>query len=130
MLNYIKTNPTIVITGILAALLIILGIYSIIPASIIGAATFTTNAIRFIFGIFILIPALPVLYWIIRDKREEYEMKQSRTRPYLFWMGVTFFYLTVFRLLAYGLFPPVGVLYLGCGLITMVIWLGVKKKNG
>lgn len=126
ILKYIKTNPTVPTTMFLALGLLVLGIYSLFPVEWFGATTATNNLVRLIFGIFILMPTTPLLFWMIKDSRFEYLDKQKRTRPYLFWMGVTYFYLTVFRILAYGFFPPVFILYLVCGLITMTIWLGVK----
>jgi len=127
MLNYMRSNPTVIITAFLAVGLVVLGLYSMIPVEWLGATTATNNTIRLIFGTFILLPSAPILFWMIKYSRQEYLEREKRTRPFLFWMGVTYFYLTVFRILAYGFFPPVAILYLICGLITMTIWLGVRK---
>ncbi len=127
MLKYIRTYPLSIIMAWLSIGLVVLGIYSMFPAEWFGVVSVADNLTRFISGCFILAPSVPILYWFIKDKREVFIQKEPRTRPFLFWMGVTYFYLSIFRTLAYGLFPPVGILYLVCGLITMTIWLGVKK---
>lgn len=126
ILKYIKTNPTVPVTAFLAIGLLVLGLYSLFPVEWFGATAPTSNLVRFFFGVFILMPTTPLLYWMIKDNRFDYLDKQKRTRPYLFWMGVTYFYLAMLRILAYGFFPPLFILYLVCGLITMTIWLGVK----
>lgn len=126
MLKYIRTNPTVLITMVLALTLVVLGLYSIFPAEWFGASSAVINPVRLIFGLFIMTPSLPVLFWMLKNKKSYIE-HQKKVKPFLFWMGVTYFYLTAFRILAYGLFPPVAILYLACGVITMSIWLGVRK---
>lgn len=127
MINYIKNNPTVPITATLAIGLVVLGLYALMPVEWFGATAVASNLARFISGLFILTPATPLLYWMIKDNRFDYLDKRKRTKPFIFWMGVTYFYLAVFRTLAYGLFPPVAILYLVCGVIAMTIWLGVSK---
>lgn len=127
MIKYIKNNPTVPITAMLSIGLLVLGLYALIPAEWFGVTSVAGNVARFFTGLFILMPTTPLLYWMIKDNRFDYLDKQKRTKPFIFWMGVTYFYLAVFRTLAYGLFPPVAILYLVCGFISMTIWLGVSK---
>lgn len=126
----IKDHPTVAITIVAAIILVLFGIYSMIPAAIFGgaavASAYPLEWLRALLGLFIMAPAIPIIYWNMKDKLDDYLIKQHRTRKYIFWMGVTYFYLTIFRILWAGFFPPIWLIYLGFGVVMMIIWMGVK----
>lgn len=130
-LTHVRSFPTIATSIVSSLVLIVLGIYSMIPPEVFGGeavdSAYPAFWIRVVFGFLIMAPATPILYWNIKDDLSTYILKEARTRKFLFWMGCTYFYLTAFRVLWAGLFPPLWVLYLGFGLVTMIIWMGVKK---
>lgn len=130
-LSNIRGYPTVAITIVAAIILVVLGIYSMIPAAVFGGVAvgvaYPITWVRIVAGLLIMLPALPILYWNIKDDLSTYLLKENRTRKWLFWMGVTYFYLTMYRMLWAGLFPPLWVLYLGFGLVIMIIWMGVKR---
>lgn len=124
----VRQYPTIAISIVGALTLSILAIYSMIPADWLAAeGAFPHQWVRSLFGIIMMLPAIPILYWNIKDDLSTYLLKEGRTRKPLFWMGVSFFYLAAYRALWAGLFPPLWLLYLAEGLIIMIVWMGVKR---
>jgi hypothetical protein len=127
----VKTQPAIAITVILALILLTFGIYVIIPPAWLGLvanAAYADQLVRSVFGIFMCVPAIPILYKNIKYDLRTYVTKKAHTdRPFLFWMGVTYFYLCALRIIAVGIFPPVWIAYIALGLISMVLWLACGR---
>jgi hypothetical protein len=124
----IKAFPTVAISIILALVLVLFGIYVMIPADWLGvsvtASAYPNLIIRSVFGIITAAPAMPILYCNVRyDMKTLVETKLPKLRPYIFWMAVTYFYLTALRILYAGFFPPIWLVYLALGLISTTIWL-------
>jgi hypothetical protein len=125
-LSNVKAFPTVAISIVLALVLALLGVYAFIPADWLGIAVtvYPNFLIRSIFGIITAFPAIPILYSNIRyDLKTLVEQKMPKLRPYMFWMSVTYFYLTALRILYAGPFPPIWLLYLALGIISTIIWL-------
>lgn len=129
-LSNIKAFPTVAISLLLALTLCFFGIYVIIPTDWLGLPTTTVYPnliVRSIFGIFMALPAIPIIYCNIKySLKTLVKTKLKKIRPYVFWMAVTYFYLTTLRILIVGLFPPIWLLYLTLGLISMIIWFANK----
>ena len=126
-LSNIKAFPAIAISIILAVTLLLFGIYVIIPADLLGLPVTTAYPnliVRSIFGIFMSAPAIPILYCNIRyDLKTLVTEKMHKLRPYMFWMGVTWIYLCILRILIAGLLPPIFLVYLALAAISFVVWL-------
>lgn len=126
-LSNIKAFPAIAVSIILAITLLLFGVYVIIPSEWLGLAV--TNAYpnliaRSIFGIFMSAPAVPILYCNIRyDLKTLVTEKMQKLRPYMFWMGVTWIYVCILRILIAGFFPPIFLVYLALAAISFVVWL-------
>jgi hypothetical protein len=126
----VKAFPTVAISILLALGLLIFGIYVIIPPTWLGLSIKTAYPniiIRTIFGTLMASPAIPILYCNIKyDLKTLVTYKLKRLRPFVFWMGVTYLYLCVLRIMIAGVFPPIWLLYLVLGIISLVIWLANK----
>lgn len=126
-LSNIKAFPAIAISIILALTLLLFGIYVIIPSDWLGLAIGTAYPnviVRSVFGIFMAAPAIAILYYNVRyDIRTLVKYKVDKIRPYVFWMGVTYVYMCILRILIVGLFPPLFLLYLSLAAISFVVWL-------
>ncbi len=129
-MSNIKAFPTVAISLILALTLCLFGVYVIIPSDWLGLAVtsaYPSILVRSIFGVLMALPAVPIIYCNVRyDLKTLVKTKLKKIRPYVFWMAVTYFYLTALRILIAGLFPPIWLVYLALGLISIVIWLANK----
>lgn len=123
----IRMSPLTAISLVLSIVLILFGIYVIIPADWLGivvTSVYPSQLVRSLFGGLMMAPAIPILYWNIKYDLNTYlDKKHKQKRPYLFWMGVTYFYLAALRIAVIGLFPPIALLYIALGLITMILWM-------
>lgn len=129
-LSNIKAFPAIAVSIILALTLLVFGVYVIIPSSLLGLAAtsaYPNIAVRSLFGIFMAYPAIPILYCNFRyDLKTLIKDKMPKLRPYMFWMGVTYTYICILRVLIAGFFPPIFLLYLALAAISFVVWLSNK----
>ncbi len=120
-------SPLVAISLILSVVLILFGIYVIIPGDWLGiivTSVYPNQLIRSGFGLLMMAPAIPIIYWNIKyDLKTYLDRKHKQKRPFLFWMGVTYFYLTALRIIVIGVFPPLWLLYLALGLIAMILWM-------
>lgn len=126
-LSNIKAFPAIAIIVILALTLCLLGIYVIIPPELLGVAgntTYPSIIVRSIFGMFMAYPAVVILYANVRyNLKTLIKERMPKLRPYIFWMGVTYAYLTILRILIAGLFPPIFLAYMALAIISFIVWL-------
>lgn len=129
-LSNVKAFPAIAVSIILALTLLLFGVYIIIPSQWLGLAVgsvYPNWITRSIFGIFMAAPAIPILYCNIRyDLKTLVKEKMHKLRPYMFWMGVTWVYLCILRILIAGFFPPIFLVYLALAAISFVVWLSNK----
>lgn len=129
-LSDIRAFPVVAITLVLAVVLLLFGVYLIIPSNWLGLALSTAypDVIgRSIFGLLTSAPAVPIIYCNIKyDLKTLIKDKYKKLRPYVFWMGVTWLYLCVLRIVVAGWFPPIFLIYLALALVSFIIWFSNK----
>ena len=129
-LSNIKAFPALAVSIILALTLLLFGVYVIIPADWLSlpiSKAYPNILVRSIAGVFMAFPAIMILYYNIRyDLKTLLTKKVDKLRPYIYWMGVTYGYMSILRILIAGVFPPIFLLYLTLAVITFVIWLSNK----
>lgn len=130
-LDDIRTWPTVAISIVLSMVLILFGIYIMIPAewlSVVVTSVYPSQLVRMFFGLLLMAPGLMVMYLNIKyDLRVYIKEKRTKSTVALFWMGISFLYLCALRIIVIGVFPPIWLLYLALGLITMILWMEGKK---
>lgn len=129
-LSNIKAFPAIAVSIILALTLLFFGVYVMLPVDLLGlpiSAAYPNLIVRSIAGMFMAYPAIPIIYCNIKyDLKTLVSEKMQKLRPYMFWMGVTYGYMCILRILIMGFLPPLFLLYLALAAISFVVWLSNK----
>jgi hypothetical protein len=128
--SHLRKYPLETITFVIAVVLITFGILNFIPLNVFGLSTsaYGNELGRMIFGLLFFIPAAAILYFF-KDGLFNYRLRNKRTKVFLFWAMLDFFFLSALRIIYIGVFPPIWVVYLGLGWICISLWMEVKDKN-
>lgn len=126
---YIGKHPMELIEILLAVFLLLFGLYVMVPQEFLSAASvYEHNIIKFIFGALMSAPAISLLYHRFSGDMESYiYIKQKKRRKALFWISVTWFYLTMLRMLVQPLLPPIFLALLGLSLISFICYIRLGK---
>jgi len=126
---YVGKYPMELIEILLAIFLLLFGLYVMIPQELLSAASvYQHNLVKFIFGALMSAPAISLLYHRISVDMESYiYIKQKKRRKALFWISVTWFYLTALRILIQPLLPPIFLTLLGLSLISFICYIRLGK---
>ncbi len=126
---YVGKHPMEVIEMLLAIFLFLFGLYVMIPQEFLPVASVYQHPIvKFIFGALMAAPAASLLYQRFSGDMESYiYIKQNKRRKALFWISVTWFYMTVLRLLVSPILPPLFLTFLALSLISLVCYTRLVK---
>lgn len=113
-------NPIKAILAITACVLLIFGIYVIIPwtAEPDASGSYPNVIVRSLFGVLMCWPAMTVIY------RLQHNILKARRS--VFWMGVTYLYLSMLNGLVRGWLPPMWILLFAFGVISMLLWVTIE----
>jgi hypothetical protein len=129
-LSDVRAFPLVAITVLMAIVLCLFGIYVIIPPTWWGLdlkTSYPSIIGRSIFGVLTAYPAIMILYYNVRYSLHDLiKNKYKRIRPYIFWMGVVWSYITILRIIGSGWLPPVFLIYLAMAVISFIIWFSNK----
>lgn len=126
---YIGKHPLELIEILLAVFLLLFGLYVMIPQELLSTASvYGHNLIKFIFGALMSAPAVFLLYHRISVDMDSYiYIKQKKRRKALFWISVTWFYMTMLRMLVQPLLPPIFLALLGLSLVSFICYIRLGK---
>lgn len=126
---YIGKHPMETIEMLLAIFLFLFGLYVMIPQEFLPTASvYQHDLAKFIFGGLMAAPAASLLYHRFADDMESYiYTKQKKRRKALFWISVTWFYVTILRMLVQPLLPPLFLAFLALTLIAVVCYIRLIK---
>jgi hypothetical protein len=126
---YVGKYPMELIEILLAIFLFLFGLYVMIPQEFLPTASVYQHDIaKFIFGGLMSAPAVSLLYHRFSNDMESYiYIKQKKRRKALFWISVTWFYMTVLRMLVQPLLPPIFLAFLGLSFISFICYIRLVK---
>lgn len=126
---YVGKHPMETIEMLLAIFLLLFGLYVMVPQEFLPVASIYQNpVVKLIFGMLMAAPAASLLYYRFSDDMESYiYIKQNKRRKALFWMSITWFYMTMLRVLVSPLLPPLFLAFLGLSLISFVCYARLVK---
>ncbi len=129
MMFYIGKYPMELIEILLAIFLLLFGLYVMVPQEFLpSASVYQNNAVKLAFGALMSAPAISLLYHRFSVDTESYiYIKQKKRRKALFWISVTWFYLTMLRMLVQPLLPPIFLALLGLSLISFICYIRLGK---
>lgn len=114
---------------LLAIFLFLFGLYVMVPQEFLPTTSvYQNNIAKLIFGGLMVAPAVSLLYHRIAGDMESYiYIKQKKRRKALFWISVTWFYMTILRMLVQPLLPPIFLAFLGLCLVSLVCYIRLAK---
>lgn len=114
---------------LLAVFLLLFGLYVMIPQEFLSTASvYQNNIAKFIFGGLMAAPAVSLLYHRFSVDMESYiYIKQKKRRKALFWISITWLYMTILRMLVQPLLPPIFLAFLGLSLVSFVCYIRLVK---
>lgn len=126
---YIGKHPMETIEMLLAFFLFLFGLYVMTPQEFLATASvYQNNIAKFIFGAFMAAPAISLLYQRFSGDMESYiYIKQKKRRKALFWISITWFYMTILRMLVQPLLPPIWLAFLAIALIAIICYIRLAK---
>ncbi len=126
---YVGKHPMETIEMLLAIFLFLFGLYVMVPQEFLPTASvYGHNVVKFIFGALMAAPAASLLYQRFSGDMESYiYIKQNKRRKALFWISVTWFYMTMLRMLVSPLLPPLFLAFLGLSLVSFVCYTRLVK---
>lgn len=126
---YVGKHPMETIEMLLAIFLLLFGLYVMTPQELLPTASvYKHDLVKLIFGAFMAAPAAALLYHRFSGDIESYiYIKQNKRRKALFWISVTWFYMTVLRILVSPLLPPLFLTFLGLSLVSLVCYTRLVK---
>jgi len=126
---YIGKHPMETIEMLLAFFLLLFGLYVMTPQEYLATASvYQNNIAKFIFGGLMAAPAISLLYQRFSGDMESYiYIKQKKRRKALFWISVTWFYMTILRMLVQPLLPPIWLAFLAIALIAVICYIRLVK---
>jgi len=128
MVKTVRAFPLEIIEVVLAFVLLIMALYTAIPAEWVGVPSVYPLYVGKLAGAVVMgIPALTILFQRSRGIENYVEKTKSRKRA-LLGMAMMFVYIAVLRVIVIAWFPPIFVLYLGMGVIAAVCYLRLGVK--
>jgi hypothetical protein len=126
---YVGNHPMEMLEMLLAIFLFLFGLYVMIPQELLSTASvYQHNIAKFIFGGLMAAPAIALLYHRFSVDMESYiYIKQKKRRKALFWISITWLYMTILRMLVQPLLPPIFLAFLGLSLISFVCYIRLVK---
>lgn len=126
---YVGKHPMEIIEMLLALFLFLFGLYVMIPQEFLPTASvYQNNLVKMIFGGLMAAPAVSLLYQRFSGDMESYiYIKQKKRRKALFWISVTWFYMTILRIMVQPLLPPIFLAFLGLSLVSFVCYIRLVK---
>lgn len=126
---YVGKHPMEMIEMLLAFFLFLFGLYVMIPQEFLSTTSvYQNNLVKMIFGGLMAAPAVSLLYQRLSGDMESYiYIKQKKRRKALFWISVTWFYMTVLRIMVQPLLPPIFLAFLGLSLVSFVCYVRLVK---
>lgn len=126
---YVGKHPMEMIEMLLAIFLFLFGLYVMIPQEFLPTTSvYQNNLVKMIFGGLMAAPAVSLLYQRFSGDMESYiYIKQKKRRKALFWISVTWFYMTILRMLVQPLLPPIFLAFLGLSLISIICYIRLIK---
>lgn len=126
---YVGRYPMEMIEILLATFLLLFGLYVMIPQEFLSTTSvYQNNLVKMIFGCFMAAPAVALLSRRISGDMESYiYIKQKKRRKALFWISVTWFYMTILRILVQPILPPIFLAFLGLSLVSFICYIRLTK---
>lgn len=126
---YIGKHPMEMIEMLLAIFLFLFGLYVMIPQEFLPTTSvYQNNLVKMIFGGLMAAPAVSLLYHRFTGDMESYiYIKQNKRRKALFWISITWFYMTILRILVQPILPPIFLAFLGMALISITCYIRLTK---
>lgn len=126
---YVGKYPMEIIEILLAIFLFLFGLYVMIPQELLSTTSVYQHDIaKLIFGGLMSTPAVSLLYHRVSGDMESYiYLKQKKRRKSLFWISVTWFYITILRMLVQPLLPPIFLAFLGLSFISFICYIRLAK---
>lgn len=126
---YVGKHPMEIIEILLAIFLFLFGLYVMVPQELLPTASvYKHNIAKFIFGVLMATPAVSLLYHRFSVDMESYiYIKQKKRRKALFWISITWLYMTILRMLVQPLLPPIFLAFLGLSLVSFVCYIRLVK---
>lgn len=124
-LLYVGKYPMEIIELLSAVVLLMFGIYALIPMEIASAkSAYDNDIVKLIFGTLMLVPAVSLIMVRGGGTMEQYiYTRQPSRRKVLFWIAFTWFYIAVLRAVAIAVFPPIFLIYLFASLVTIICYI-------
>ena len=126
---YIGRYPMEIVEILLAIFLLLFGLYVMIPQEFLpGTSVYQNDLVKIIFGGLMSSPAVYLLNQRISVDMESYiYIKQKKRRKALFWIFITWFHITILRMLVQPLLPPLFLAFLALSLISFVCYTRLVK---
>jgi hypothetical protein len=126
---HISKHPMEMIEMLLAFFLLLFGLYVMVPQDVLGiASVYQADIIKFIFGALLATPAALLLGYRFSTDLESYIYhKQKKRRKALLWISITWFYMTILRMLVQPLLPPLFLVFMAVTLISVVCYARLIK---
>lgn len=126
---YVGRYPMEMIEILLAIFLLLFGLYVMIPQEFLSTTSvYQNNIVKMIFGGFLAAPAVALLSRRISGDMESYiYIKQKKRRKALFWISITWLYMTILRILVQPILPPIFLAFLGLSLISFICYIRLTK---
>lgn len=126
----IGRNPMEAIEFIVAFVLLMFGIYVMIPSEFLGVVntTYGSDVVKFIFGLLISFAPARMVYWRLTGHVQDYKyIHHAKRRKMLLVVGGWWLYFMVLRIGLLGLLPPLWLTYFGFGLVTFICYVKITK---
>ena len=126
---YTGKHPMETIEILLAFFLLLFGLYVMIPQEFLPTTSvYQNNLVKMIFGGLMAAPAVSLLYHRYSGDMESYiYTKQKKRRKSLFWISFTWFYMTILRISALPILPPIFLAFLCIALISIICYIRLIK---